>query len=215
MLMLTSMVVKTSRRGLSSAGPMTSLSMSKMRTIVGYSHSACDVDLAWSDELSEAYVISISHTALFLTQSTLWKSQAIAYQYLEKSSEYKIAFGQTLEVKDKKYTVTDDAASPRYGIGFRTDVGGSLEIHQKFTGGADKSFTTKWYDAGTDVNKITWDLYFNVWFKSTSNDKFLVKFANTTSQIIYYDLEGEWSLAGPNTFAAGKVPPRLSKSDST
>ena len=134
-------------------------------------------------------------------------SRAVAYRSLDKSSAYEIKFGQTLKVKDKTYTVYDDSASPRYGFRFISDVGGSLEVHQKF-GANDSSFTTQWYDSGT--NDITWDPVFKVWFQSKADDKFAVKFAKTTTQVIYCSEEGEWTLTGPHAFAAGKVPPCLS-----
>ena len=132
-------------------------------------------------------------------------SRVVAYLSLEKSSAYEIKFGQTLKVKDSKYTVNDDSASPRYGFRFDTDVGGSLEVDQKYGTVADSS--TKWYDSGT--YDITWDPEFKVWFQSNTDDKFAVKFTKTTTQIVYFHEVGEWSLTGPHAFAAGKVLPCL------
>ena len=73
-------------------------------------------------------------------------------------------------------------------------------------------FTTKWYDPGSYPINLSPD--FAVWFTSKDADKDTVSFVNTATQIIYCNLEGAWSLAGPHLFAAGKLLPNLSILDS-
>lgn len=131
------------------------------------------------------------------------------------SGPHTIDFGKTLEGKTEndveKYTVNNsDSKAPRYGFQYTTVGGGKLEVHQTF-GGNDSVFTTKWYDPGSYSIYLSPD--FTVWFKSNAAHKFTVSFVNTATQIIYCDLEGVWSLAGPHLFAAGKLLPNLSNLD--
>ena len=177
--------------------------MSLILQTVSHAHSSCDTD--WLRHIRCLGYNSQTHETALLCLSglSLANLMSVAYRLLDKSSKYEIEFGQTLKVKDKEYTVADDSASPRYGFRFETDVGGKLEVHQKFGTVADSTFTTEWYDSGTQ--DITWDPIFKVWFKSKTAEKLDVKFTNTLTQVIYCNSEGEWSLTGPHCFAAGKT----------
>ena len=73
-------------------------------------------------------------------------------------------------------------------------------------------FPLTWYDAGLCNLDLSPD--FKVWLKSSSAQKYTVSFVNTATQILYCELEGGWSLAGPHLFAAGKLSPSLSNLDS-
>ena len=96
----------------------------------------------------------------------------------------------------------DDSKAPRYGFQYKTDAGAFLEVHQEF-GGNDLKFITTWYDSGSNTINLTPE--FAVWFTSKDTDKYTVSFVNTTTKIIYCNLEREWSLAAPHLFSAGKL----------